>query len=162
MLILGDRIRFNPYEEETSLYNIKVNDWFGKVFAYTEFYESGEVLWLKGEAASQTHSFRDAEPQPVIPPNEKKKKHGKSPKQLRSGISTSMSTTDLCLPNAAWQWSVVRYYWISQLGPRNWIEYSLLSAICYLISAICLAVWLWLKLGSGNMVMMRLLQVRLG
>ena len=34
--------------------------------------ESGEVLWLQGEAELQTHSFRDAEPQPVIPPNANK------------------------------------------------------------------------------------------
>ena len=34
---------------------------------------SGERLWLQGEAASQTHSFRDAEQHPVIPLNVKKK-----------------------------------------------------------------------------------------
>ena len=32
--------------------------------------ECGEGLWLQGKAASQTHSFREAEPQ-VIPPNAK-------------------------------------------------------------------------------------------
>ena len=31
--------------------------------------ESGEGLWIEGEAALQTHSFRDAEPHPVIPLN---------------------------------------------------------------------------------------------
>ena len=40
--------------------------------------ESREGLWLQGEAALQVHSFRDTDPQPVIPPN-KKKNHGISP-----------------------------------------------------------------------------------
>ena len=35
----------------------------------TDHCESWEGLWLQGEAASQTHSFRDAEPHPVIPLN---------------------------------------------------------------------------------------------
>ena len=34
--------------------------------------DSGEELWLQREAAFKTHSFRDAEPQPVIFLNEKK------------------------------------------------------------------------------------------
>ena len=34
--------------------------------------ESGEGLWLQGEAASQAHSSRDAESHPVIPLNKKK------------------------------------------------------------------------------------------
>ena len=34
--------------------------------------ESREGLWLQGEAAFETHSFRDAEAQPVIPQNDKK------------------------------------------------------------------------------------------
>ena len=34
--------------------------------------ECGEGLWLQVFAASQTRSFRDAEPQQVIPPNAKK------------------------------------------------------------------------------------------
>ena len=33
--------------------------------------ESGEGLWLQGEAALQMHSFRDADPQPVFPQNSK-------------------------------------------------------------------------------------------
>ena len=33
--------------------------------------ESEEVPWLQGEAALQTHSFRDADPQLAIPSNEK-------------------------------------------------------------------------------------------
>ena len=36
-------------------------------------YESGERLWLQGEEALQMHSFRDAEPQPLISPNAKEK-----------------------------------------------------------------------------------------
>ena len=39
--------------------------------------ESGEGLWPQGEAALQTHSFRDAEPHPVIP-QIAKKAHGVS------------------------------------------------------------------------------------
>ena len=34
--------------------------------------ESGEGIWLQGEAASEAHSFRDAEPHPVIPANANK------------------------------------------------------------------------------------------
>ena len=34
--------------------------------------EFGEGLWLQGEAALQTHSFRDADPQQVIPLKENK------------------------------------------------------------------------------------------
>ena len=34
--------------------------------------ESGEGLWLQEEAAFLMHSFRDAEPQQMIPPNAKK------------------------------------------------------------------------------------------
>ena len=35
-------------------------------------YESGEGLWLQGEAALQTHSLRDADPQLVIRQNKTK------------------------------------------------------------------------------------------
>ena len=79
--------------------------------------------------------------------------HRKCQNPLRPGISTSMSTTKLCLPNTACQWSVVCYYRISQIGPRNETEYSLLS-VC-----LCLTVWLCLKIGSRTMVLMRLLEV---
>ena len=34
--------------------------------------ESGKTLWRQGEESLQTRSFRDAEPQPWIPPNAKK------------------------------------------------------------------------------------------
>ena len=54
--------------------------------------ESGEMPWLQGEAALQTHSFRDADPQPVIPPNEKKN-HGMSPQLLTPGINISLTTS---------------------------------------------------------------------
>ena len=37
----------------------------------TSHCESGEGIWLQGEAASEAHSFRDAEPHPVIPENAK-------------------------------------------------------------------------------------------
>ena len=32
--------------------------------------EAGEGYWLQGETALQAHSFRDADPQPVIPKKE--------------------------------------------------------------------------------------------
>ena len=35
-------------------------------------FDSVKGLWLQGEAALQTHSFRDAEPQPWITPDAKK------------------------------------------------------------------------------------------
>ena len=31
--------------------------------------EAGEGYWLQGEAVLQAHSFRDSDPQPVIPKN---------------------------------------------------------------------------------------------
>ena len=33
--------------------------------------EAAEVHWLQGDEASSAHSFRDADPRPVIPKNEK-------------------------------------------------------------------------------------------
>ena len=59
--------------------------------------ESGEGLWLQGYAASQAHSFRDAEPHPVITPNAKNN-HEIFTKQLKTGINISLSTIDLRLP----------------------------------------------------------------
>ena len=52
--------------------------------------------WLQDEAALQTHSFIDADPQPVTPPNEKKS-HGMSPKLLTPCIIISITTTDPCI-----------------------------------------------------------------
>ena len=75
------------------------------------------------------------------------------PKKLRTGKDTSQYTTDLCLPSTAWQWYVVSYYRICQLGPKNGTEYFLLYIY------ICLAVWLCIKIGSQNMVLIRLLQI---
>ena len=118
----------------------------------TKHCESVEWLWLQGEVASQTHSFRDAEPHPVIPQNVKKK-YGIFLIQPRPGISTSLSTTNLCLPSAAWQWSVVGYYRICQLGPRCGTEYSLQCI------GPCLTVWLCLKMGSENMLLIRPLHI---
>ena len=57
------------------------NFWYKKTKIISKYYitplsaghcESGEWVWLKGEAALQMHSFRDAVTQPVIPPNAKK------------------------------------------------------------------------------------------
>ena len=39
---------------------------------YTDHCQSGEGLWLQGDAALQRHICRDAEPQPVIPQNKEK------------------------------------------------------------------------------------------
>ena len=86
-------------------------------------------------------------------PKNPKKNYGIFHMQPRPGISTSLSTTDLCLPSAVWQWSVVGYYRICQLEPRNGTEYSLLCIF------LCLTVWICLKMGSDNMVLMRLLQI---
>ena len=76
--------------------------------------ESEEVPWLQGEASLQTHSFRDADPQLVIPSNEKKK-HGMSPMVHTSGINIGLTTTDPCLPRTAWQCSDVYHFRSSQL-----------------------------------------------
>ena len=47
-----------------------------------------EGFWLQDEVALQAHRFRDAEPQPVIPPNAKKR-HPISLKELRPGLNVS-------------------------------------------------------------------------
>ena len=39
------------------------------LYTCTDHCESGEGLWLQGEAALQMHIFRDTDPQPVIPQN---------------------------------------------------------------------------------------------
>ena len=114
--------------------------------------ESGEGIWLQGEAASEAHSIRDAEPHPVIPANEKNNSEI-FPKKLRPCNNINLSTTDLCLPSTAWQWSVVCYYRICLFRLNNEMEYSL-PFIC-----LCLAVWLCLKMGNENMVSVRLLQI---
>ena len=111
-----------------------------------------EGLWLQGEAASQTHSFRDAEPHQVIPPNAMKN-HGIFLKHLRPDLSASLSTTHPCLLSTVWQWRVICYYRICQLRPKIRTEYSLLY-VC-----LCLAVWLCIKMSSGSMVLMMLLQI---
>ena len=59
--------RYEDLKEEDHLVNLCVNE-----VALCRHCESGEWLWLQGEAAFEIHSFRDAEPQPVIPLNEKK------------------------------------------------------------------------------------------
>ena len=42
------------------------------IYVYITHFESGEELWLQGEAALQTNSFRDADPQLVILKNKTK------------------------------------------------------------------------------------------
>ena len=37
----------------------------------TDHCDAGEGYWLQGEEALQAHSFRDADPQPVIPKKER-------------------------------------------------------------------------------------------
>ena len=114
--------------------------------------ESREGIWLQGEAASEAHSFRYAEPHPVIPANSKNN-YEIFPKKLKPCNITNLLTTDLWLPSTAWQWSFVCYNRICLLGPKKETEYSLLF-IC-----LCLAVWLFLKIGYENMVLARLLQI---
>ena len=75
--------------------------------------ESGEGLWLQGEAALQAYNFRYADPQPVIPLNEKKNNEI-FPKQLISGIK---SADELFLPWNTWQCSDVQYFRSSQHVP---------------------------------------------
>jgi hypothetical protein len=72
-----------------------------QVLFYTHC-ESGEEIWLQGEAASEAHSFRDAEPHPVIPAKAKNN-YEIFPKKLRPCNNTNLSTTDFCLPSTAWQ-----------------------------------------------------------
>ena len=62
-------------------------------------YESREGLWLQREAAIETHSFRDAEPQPVIPHNSKKN-HEMSLKKRDQTITRQGSPVD-CRPSTA-------------------------------------------------------------
>ena len=40
------------------------------------------IHWLQGETKFEMHSFRDAEPQPVDPQNDKKKKFKKNLKKI--------------------------------------------------------------------------------
>ena len=64
--------------------------------------ESGEGIWLQEEAASETHSLRDAEPHQEIPENAKNS-YEIFPKKLRPCNNTNRLTTDFCLPSTAWQ-----------------------------------------------------------
>ena len=114
--------------------------------------ESGKDLWLEGEAALQTQSFRDAEPQIVIPPKTKKN-HGVPPVQLRPGIHICLTTTDPCLPIIAWKCNDAYCSWSSQLVPSNPIGQS------FLFICLSLAVWLCLKKCSENRVLVVLLQI---
>ena len=115
------------------------------LYLCTCYCESGEGLWLQAEAAIQTHSFGDADPQPVITPKAKKI-HRMSPKQLIPSIHISLTTTDPCLPSTA---VLSLFSRSSQLGPRN-VKGSLLFI------HLCLAVWVCLKLASGNMVLLQI------
>ena len=63
-------------------------------------FESGKELWLQGEAALRMPSFRDGEPQLVIPAKTKKNL-GLPPVQLRQEINICLTTTDPCLPLTA-------------------------------------------------------------
>ena len=114
--------------------------------------ESGEGIWLKGEAASEAHSLRGAEPHPVIQANSKNN-YEIFPKKPRPCNNTNLSTTDFCLPSTAWQLSVFWYYRIRLFGLKNETEY------CLLFICLCLAVWLCLKMGYEKRVLVRLLQI---
>ena len=119
---------------------------------YTSLWVWGRALAPWVSSITNTELQRDAEPHPVIPPNAKKN-HRIFPKQLRPEISTSLSTTRLCLPSTVMQLRVICYYIICQRGPRNRSVYSFLC-IC-----VSLAVWLCIKMSSGSMVLMSLLQI---
>ena len=58
--------------------------------------ECGEGLWLQWKAALQTHNFRDADPQHVIPSNAKNN-HGMSLKHHGPGMQIRLTTTDSCV-----------------------------------------------------------------
>ena len=82
---------------------------------YTTNCESGNELWLQGEAALQWQSFRDTEPQRVIPP----KNHEMPPVQLRSGIHICLTTINLFLLIIAWTSNDANCSCSSQLVPSN-------------------------------------------
>ena len=82
--------------------------------------ESGKELWLQREAALETQSFRDAEPQLVINPP-KKKNHEIPFVQLRPGINICLTITDPFLPTIAWTCNDAYCSWSSQLVPSNLI-----------------------------------------
>ena len=131
--------------------------WYMKSDKWNVTSDMWYALWFWGKAlalrvSSFSFSFRDAEPHPVIVSNAKKN-HGLFQKQLRTDINTSLFTTDFCLHSTVWQWRFICYYRICQLGFRNRTEYALLCIF------LCLDVWLCIKIISGNMVIMRLLQI---
>ena len=68
------------------------------IYVYIYICESEDGIWLQGEAASEAHTFRDGEPNPVIPANAKNN-YEIFPKKLRLCNNTNMSATDLCLPS---------------------------------------------------------------
>ena len=72
---------------------------------------------------------------------------------LRPYKNINLSTTDFCLPSTVWQYSVVSYCRICLFGPNNETEYCV-QFFCH-----CLAVWLCLKMGCENTVLVRLLQI---
>ena len=114
--------------------------------------ESRKGLWLQGEAAFEAHSFREAEPQPGIPHNDKKK-HELSPKQPDQARNISMTTNDPCLLSTVKQGSDVCHFRSSQLGPRIRTRLSLYFFF------LCLALWLCVKMNFGNRVLVVLLQI---
>ena len=121
---------------------------------FAEWEDLHIALWVWGRSlAPRVSSITNTQLQrrPAIPPNAKNK-HEIFAKQLRPGINTSLVTTNLCLPSTAWQWNVVCYYFINKFWPRNDTENSLL------IICLCLDVWLCLKMGSENLVLVKLLQ----
>ena len=98
MMFCKVKNRQMPLQEHTTIlcsHNMSIRD-----CAY--HCEFGEGIWLQGEAASEAHSFRDAEPHPVIPENAKNN-HEIFPKKLEPCNNTNLSTTDFCLPSNAQQ-----------------------------------------------------------
>ena len=75
------------------------------------------------------------------------------PMWLRPSKYISLTTTDPGLPSLAWKLSDVCNSRSSQLVPRN---PTLKSFLCV---SLCLAVWVCLKQGSENMVLVVLRQI---
>ena len=68
ILFSGGRHSEEPWHASCPFRKVSRASWFFHI----SHCESQDELWLRGEAALQTQSFRDAEPQLGIPPKERK------------------------------------------------------------------------------------------
>ena len=104
---------------------------------HCEFWEG---LWLQREAALQTISFRDAEPQPVFPPNAKKNP-GISLKQLGPGMNINLTTTNPFLPKQLFQGFILlrdlfpnrkaqlTFEMHNKVGRKGWVTITLFFSV---------------------------------